>query len=181
MNHIFKHLVKVLEKTQVLGLILGLIIPLARRQQPQLSPETSPPSSRAAHPLSSSPPDQIILGASPKHNMCLSKIRDNHTWPWQVSWDVAGSGEAFLAPAAGKAALGLTALTFVCFSVGHDMRRDQTENELEKAGIGKRWCLPTPLQQELPKVPVWEQPHPVPGKRFPSQTLYCPQKGLSCL
>ena len=164
----------------MLGLILGLILPPGREAAAAAQPQELAPGLlilRAPLLL-----NKIIkLGALPKHNTCFPKIRDDHTRPWQVSGDAASSGEAFLAPAVGEVALGPTALTFVFFSVGHDMRTDQTGNEPEKAGIGKHRCLPMPLWRELPKVPVWEQPHPIPGEHFPPQRLYCPQKGLSCL
>lgn len=82
----------------------------------------------------------------------------------QISGDVASSTEVFLAVAAYEVALELTTLTFVCFPVGHDTQRDQTGNDLEKAMIGKCWCLPTVLWRELPKVLFWKQSHPIPVK-----------------
>lgn len=57
---------------------------------------------------------------------------------------MASSQEVFLVLVVGEVALGLTALTFVCFSVGHDTRRDQMGNGSEKARIGKCPCLPAP-------------------------------------
>lgn len=116
MNHIFQCLVKELEETQVLGLVQGLILPSTRRQQ--LSPETSPP---AAGLLTLPAPDKIRKsGSVPKNNTHFPKIWDDRTRLWQDSGVTASSTEVVLAVAAGKVALGLTTLTFVCFSAGHN-------------------------------------------------------------
>lgn len=106
--------------------------------------------------------------------MHFPKICDGHTQLWQIPGDVASSTQVFLAVTACEVALEPTTLTFVCFPAGHDTLRDQTGNDLEKAMIGKCCCLPTALQQELPKVLLWKQSHPIP-------TNHPPDKGVSCL
>lgn len=96
--------------------------------------------------------------------MHFPKIWDGHTQLWQISGDMASSTEVFLAAVACEVALEPTTLTFVCVPAGHDTQRDQTGNDLEKAMIGKCWCLPTALPRELPKVLLWKQSHPIPIK-----------------